>query len=138
MSGWLAIGLFVIGLVAVAVAVLISDIVRGDVGGGRHTMERARRLLVIATDDETLSKAQSWVEWQRTQASDRQFFLLSAPDSQDLYDEIEDAVERERPDAIVVARHGGEHRHALEGVYGRLKEELQVPVDAIYSGEPDA
>ncbi len=42
MSGWLAIGLIVIGLLVVALAVLGFDISRGDVGGGRHTMARAR------------------------------------------------------------------------------------------------
>jgi hypothetical protein len=49
MSGWLAIGLVVVGMAAVAVTVLLFDIARGDVGGGRHTLARARRLLVIAT-----------------------------------------------------------------------------------------
>jgi hypothetical protein len=61
MNGWLVIGLIVLGLAAVALAILVSDVARGDVGGGRHTMERARRLLVVATDAETRGGADRWI-----------------------------------------------------------------------------
>ena len=132
MSGWLAIGLVVLGLVAVAVIVLVLDVVRGDVGGGRHTMERARRLLVVAVDESTRRGAERWIEEQRVEHPDRQFLVLADAEGEELWLAIQDAIERERPDAIVVARHAGESRSVLVGTYGRLKEDLRVPVDAIY------
>jgi len=46
--------------------------------------------------------------------------------------DVESAVERERPDAVVVARHEEESHTTLAGTYGRLKEDLHLPVDAIY------
>lgn len=139
MNGWLAIGLVVIGLASVAAAVLAFDVARGDVGGGRHTMERARRLLVVATDDATRHGAERWIEAQRSEHPDRQFFVLDDAEDQELYMAVQDAIERERPDAIVVTRHSGESRSALTGLYGRLKEDLLLPVDAIYvPGNGDA
>ena len=134
MSGWLAIGLVVIGLVAVALAVLATDVARGDVGGGRHTMERARRLLVVATDEQTQAGAERWIDAQRREHPDRQFFILADPEGQELYMSVQDAIERERPDAVVMARHRDDPHWSHEGVYGRLKEELSVPIDAIYVG----
>lgn len=134
MSVWLAITLVIVGLAAVAIAILIADVARGDVGGGRHTLERARRILVIATDDETTAGADRWVEEQRREHPQLQAFVLSHPDGNDLYMQIEGVIERERPDAVVMARHASESLSTLEGTYGRLKEDLRVPVDAIYIG----
>jgi len=134
-SGWLAIGLLVIGLAGVAAIVLLFDVLRGDVGGGRHTMARARRMLVVATDPSTERGAEDWIEGQRAERPDLQFFLLIAPEGQELFLAIEDVIDRERPDAIVMARHAGESHWAHEGTFGRLKEELRVPVDAIFVGE---
>ena len=45
---------------------------------------------------------------------------------------IQGAIDRERPDAIVMVRHAGESHWAHEGTYGRLTEEQRVPVDAIF------
>ncbi|MDQ5839611.1 MAG: hypothetical protein M3537_00325 [Chloroflexota bacterium] len=135
MSAWLAIGLVVVGLVAVALAILAADIGRGDVGGARHTIERARRLLVVATDERTRNGAERWIREQRSEHPDLQFFVLSDAEGQELYMAIQEAIERDRPDAIVVARHAEGSHSALAGVYGRLKEDLSVPVDAIYVPE---
>ena len=132
MSGWLAIALVVGGLAAVAIAILVADIARGDVGGGRHTMERVRRLLVVATDDDTRAGAERWIEEQRREHPDRQFFVLADAEGQELYMAVRDAIERERPDAIVVTRHEDDSHSTLEGIYGRLKEHGTLPVDAIY------
>ena len=132
MSGWLAIGLLVIGLAAVAAVILIGDIVRGDVGGGRHTMERARRLLVVATDAQTRGGAERWIEEQRREHPDRQFLVLVDTEGQELFEAVQDAIERERPDAIVVTRHDEESHSTLSGIYGRLKEDSPLPIDAIY------
>lgn len=132
MSVWLAIGLVAIGLAAVAIAILIGDIARGDVGGGRHTMERARRLLVVATDDETRGGAERWIDEQRVEHPDRQYLVLADTEGQELYLAVMDAVERERPDAIVVTRHEDDSHATLSGIYGRLKEDSPLPVDAIY------
>jgi hypothetical protein len=131
-SGWLAIGLVVLGLVAVALIVFAFDVARGDVGGGRHTMERARRLLVVATDDVTLAGAERWVAEQRRERPQLQCFVFGDPGAANLYLAIEDVVQREHPDAIIVARHPeGSHAHPEE-LYDRLKRDQSVPVDAIY------
>jgi hypothetical protein len=131
MSGWLAIALIVIGLVAVAVAVLAFDIARGDVAGGRHTMARARRLLVVATDDETGKGADHWVAEQRSERPELQCFVLVERDGQELFMAVQDAIEREHPDVIVMIRHEQE-RHSETGTYARLKEQLSLPIDTIY------
>jgi hypothetical protein len=135
MSGWLAIGLVVIGFVGVACVVLVFDVLRGDVGGGRHTLARARRLLVVATDADTEAGAEDWISEQRTEHPDLQCFVLSEHEGQELFMAIQGAIDRERPDAIVMVRHTGESHWAHEGTYGRLKEEQRVPVDAIFVGE---
>jgi hypothetical protein len=132
MSGWLIMAMVVGGLVIVALAILATDVARGDVGGGRHTMERARRLLVIATDEATRVGAERWIDEQRAEHPDRQYFVLSDPEEQDLYMAAQEAIARERPDAIVIARHADEPHPVLEGIYGRFKEEGALPVDAIY------
>jgi hypothetical protein len=138
LSTWLAIALTIGGLAAVAVAVLVNDIASGDVGGGRGTMARARRLLIVSVDDETTNGAITWIEAQRKERPELQCFLVNGPDGQDLYMDVESAVHRERPDAIVVARHASDSHTMLEGIYGRLKEDSELPVDAIYVGEDAA
>jgi hypothetical protein len=129
MSGWLAIGLVVIGLVAVAITILAFDVARGDVGGGRHTLARARRLLVVATDDATERAADRWVSEQRSEHPGLQCFVLAMPDDQELFMAIQDVIEREHPDALVMVRH--EEQQGLTGTYGRLKEQLSMPIDTI-------
>lgn len=132
MSVWLAIGLVALGLIAVAAVMLIGDIVRGDVGGGRHTLERARRLLVVATDAQTRGGAERWIDEQRIEHPERQFLVLADIEGQELFEAVQGAIERERPDAIVVTRHDEESHSMLSGIYGRLKEDSPIPVDAIY------
>ncbi len=134
MNGWLAIGLIVIGLVGVAAVVLAFDVLRVDVGGGRATLARARRLLVVATDPETEAGAAGWIEQQRGERPDLQCFVLTAPEGQDLWIAVDDAIENDRPDAIVMVRHAAE-RHREEGTFGRLKQEGRIPVDSVFIGE---
>lgn len=132
MSGWVAIGLVVIGLAGVALAVLIADLYRGDIGGGRHTMARARRLLVVATDKATVDHAESWVTEQRRERPELQCFVLVDPDGQGLFEAVQDVIDRERPDAMVMVRHE-QDRHATQtGTYGRLKAQGLLPIDTIY------
>lgn len=138
MSVWLAIGLVVAGLAVVAAVILIGDIARGDVGGGRHTLERARRLLVIATDAQTRGGAERWIAEQRREHPDRQYLVLADAEGQELYEAVQDTIERERPDAIVVTRHDEESHSMLTGIYGRLKEDAPLPVDAIYVARDEA
>jgi hypothetical protein len=133
-SGWLAIGLVVIGLVGVAVAILLTDLLRGDIGG-RHTMARARRLLVIATDEPTGARADRWIDERRAERSDLQCFLLVEPDGEDLYRAVHDVIDREHPDAMVMVRHGSEHGGMETGTYARLKDEGSLPLDVIYIDE---
>lgn len=138
MSGWLAIGLVAVGLVAVALIILAMDVARGDVGGGRHTLARARRLLVVATDDVTLRGADRWIDEQRRQRPELQCFVLCDPEGQDLFMDIQHAIARESPDAIVMVRHQEEHHAEHAGTFGRLKDELTVPVDAVFVSKEGA
>lgn len=138
MSGFLAIGLVVGGLIAVALVMLAFDVARGDVGG-HHTMARARRLLVVSTDPATAAGANSWIEEQLAEHPRMQYFVLEGRDDQESYMAIQDAIESHRPDAVVVARHRDDSHTTLAGMYGRLKEDLHIPVDAIYvEGAPSA
>jgi hypothetical protein len=138
-SGWLALGMFVIALIAVALIILALDVARGDVGGGRHTMERARRLLVVSTDEETARGAETWMDRQLVEHPRMQCFVLTGADDQESYLDIQEAIEQHRPDAVVVARHQQDSHTSLDGLYGRLKEDLHIPVDAIYvEGGPSA
>lgn len=128
MSVWLGIGLIVIGLLVVAACVLTFDLFSGHLGGARHTMERARRLLVVATDDETGASADRWVEEQRRQHPQLQCFVLVEPEGQALFEAVEDVIERERPDALVMVQHGTrDHSITLD----RLREQLDLPIDTI-------
>jgi len=132
MSGFLAIGLVAGGLIAVALVILAADVARGDVGGGRHTMARARRVLVVSTDQRTSVAAESWIDEQRRENPQMQCFVLAGADDQETFMAIQDAVERHRPDAVVVSRHPEDSHSTLDGLFGRVKEDLHIPVDAIY------
>ena len=138
MSGWAALGLLVGGLVVVALLVLAFDVARGDVGGGHHTMARARRLLVVATDAPTEAGAERWITEQREERPELQCFVVREADGAQLWMAIQEAIAHERPDAIVFARHDEQPHAMLDGVYGRLKEEHTLPVDAIYVGQGGA
>lgn len=132
MNGFVAIGLVVLGLVGVALLILAFDVARGDVGGGHHTLERARRLLIVTTDPYAMPGVDRWIEDQRKEHPRLQCFVLSGADDQESYEAIQAAIERDRPDAVVVARETTVSHAALAGMYGRLKEDLLIPVDAIY------
>lgn len=95
-------------------------------------MERARRLLVVATDAETRAGAERWIRHQRVDHPDHQFFVLADTEGQELYLAVQEAIERDNPDAIIVTRHEGDSQTTLSGLYGALKEDLLLPVDAIY------
>jgi DNA-binding transcriptional LysR family regulator len=131
-NGFLAIGLVVIGLIGVALAILAFDVARGDVGGGRRTLARARRLLVVATDPAAMAGIEGWIEEQQREYPRMQLFVLEGRNDQESYMAIQEAVEQNRPDAVVVARDQHESHTTLSGMYGRLKEDLHIPVDAIY------
>lgn len=132
MSVWLAFGMIIGVLVIVAVAVLISDIARGDVGGGRHTMARAQRLLVVAESPALIAGAEPWITEQRAENPEKQFLVLEDVPEDDVSAAVHYAIDREKPDAIVVARSYRDDPHSLGGLYGALKEDAPVPVDAIY------
>jgi TusA-related sulfurtransferase len=128
MSVFGGIGLVVVGLVLVAACVLAFDLFSGHLGGARHTMERARRLLVIATDEETSRGADRWIEQQRKEHPRLQCFVLVEPEGQGLFAAVEEVIERERPDALVMVEHGKkDHSVTLE----RLREQLEIPIDTI-------
>ena len=126
------IGLVVACLIVIAVAVLWSDVTAGAVGGGRQTLARARKILVVATDAETEAEGRSWAERQRPEHPDLECLVVRVtPD--DVYSRVHAMVDAERPDAVVMVRHREEqHGHSLEGAYGALKEDLGTPLDSIY------
>ena len=131
MGVFAGIGLVVIGLLVVAACVLVFDLFSGHLGGARHTMERARRLLVVATDEETSAGADRWVKQQRKEHPQLQCFVLVEPEGQGLFMAVEEVIERERPDALVMVRHAGETHLSESGTYGRLKEQLEIPIDTV-------
>ncbi len=131
MSGWLAIGLVTIGLMAVAGVVLLFDLSRGDIGGGRHTLARARRILVVATDAETEAYAESWISDQRAERSDLQCFLLVEADGEPLFERIHETIDGAHTDAIVFTRHHAE-RDSHSDTLARLREEGTGPIDLIF------
>jgi hypothetical protein len=135
MSGWPLVLLgFVVGSLAViAIGVLFFDVKRGAVGGGRATLARARRFLVVCSDPATETEAERWAAARRREAPGAECIVLRGPsdDEDALFYMVEEAVERERPDAIVVVRRAAAHSRALAGAYGRIKEEIDLPVDSI-------
>jgi hypothetical protein len=89
----------------------------------------------VATDERTEAGADAWIEGQRAERPDLQVFQLTAPEGQDLWLAIDDAIENDRPDAIVMARHARERHGPEEGTYARLKQEGRLPVDSIFVEE---
>lgn len=132
MSVFLAFGLVIAGLVIVGGVILAMDVARGDVGGGRHTLARANRVLIVSTDDVTREAGERWIDAQRKEHPRMQCFVMTGEDGQDLFMDVQATVERNRPDAVVMVRHDSESHTMLEGTFGRLKEDLHIPVDAIY------
>ncbi len=132
-SVFAVIGVVLAAGVFVALVILAFDVLRGDVGG-HQTMARARRLLVISTDERTHAGAEKWMAEQRKESPKLQFFVLAhtGDDEQALFMDVQASVERDRPDAVVMARHDEESHSMQEGTFGRIKEDLAIPVDAIY------
>jgi hypothetical protein len=131
LSGWLAIGLVVIGLLGVALVVLIFDVARGDIGG-RHTLARARRILIVATDGSTADRAEEWVAKERIERPGLQCFVLVEPEGEGLYRGIHDVIDRERPDSIVMVRRASERHEEHTGTLARLHDEGVGPIDSIF------
>lgn len=131
MSVFLAFGLVIVGLVIVGGVILAMDVARGDVGG-RHTLARANRVLIVSTDEVTREGGERWIDAQRKEHPRMQCFVMTCEDGQELFMDVQAAVERDRPDAVVMVRHDAESHTMLEGTFGRLKEDLHIPVDAIY------
>jgi hypothetical protein len=131
LNGWVAIGLIFAGLIGVAVVMLIFDYTRGDIGG-RHTLARARRILVIATDGPTADRAEEWVAAERIERPDLQCFLIVEPEGEGLYQSIHDVLEREGADSIVFVRHASERHEEHTGTLARLHDEGVGPIDSIF------
>ena len=121
----------VAGLIGVAVVMLIFDYARGDIGG-RHTLARSRRILVVATDGATADRAEEWVAEERIERPDLQCFVLVEPEGEGLYQGIHDVLDREAPDTIVYVRHAEEKDHGHSGTIARLRDEGVGPIDSIY------
>jgi hypothetical protein len=133
-NGFVAIGLVIAGLVGVLIIMLIFDYSRGDIGG-RHTLARARRILVVATDAATAARAEAWIEEQRAERQDLQCFLLVEEEGEELYQRVHHALDHEVPDTIVMVRHAAEQHDAHTGTYARLHDEGVGPIDSIYLEE---
>ena len=131
MNGWVAIGLVVAGLIGVAIVMLIFDVTRGDIGG-RHTLARARRILVVATDGPTADRAEEWVAAERIERPDLQCFVLVEPEGEGLYQAIHDVLDREEPDSIIFVRKASERHEEHTGTLARLHDEGVGPIDSIF------
>lgn len=129
-------GSVVLLLVIVAGAFLIVDINRGAIGG-RQTRERARRFLVVSTDDSTDAAGHRWFEDRRRDHPDAEatFMRLDPADYTGSSLAAQEAVDREAPDVVLVVEHGSGHPNPHEGLFGRLRDGLSVPVDAISTQE---
>lgn len=134
MDPWVAIGLVIAGLIGVAVVMLIFDVARGDIGG-RHTLARSRRILVVATDGPTADRAEEWVAEERIERPDLQCFVLVEPDGERLYQGIHDVLDREAPDSIIFVRRSSDKHEEHTGTIARLRDEGVGPIDSIYVGE---
>lgn len=123
----------VILLAIVAVVLLSTDVLKGDIGG-RHTLERARKLLVVSTDDATKARGADWAAHHAETHADVKIVPLDASQVQgdfNVYLHVQEAINAEQPDAVVWVLHGDEGRHPEEGPYAMAKRELGVPMDAI-------
>lgn len=116
---------------------LIFDVSRGDIGG-RHTLARARRILVVATDEDTAARAEEWIAQERAERPDLQCFLLVESDSEELYQRVHYSLDHDVPDSIVFVRHAADRHEAHTGTYARLHDEGVGPIDAIYLEEAKA
>lgn len=134
MDPWVAIGLVIAGLIGVAVVMLIFDVARGDIGG-RHTLARSRRILVVATDGATAGHAEEWVAGERRERPDLQCFILVEPEGEGLYQGIHGVLDREAPDSIIFVRHASERDEGHTGTIARLHDEGVGPIDSIYIRE---
>jgi hypothetical protein len=128
---WVAIALIIAGLIGVAVVMLIFDVLRGDIGG-RHTLSRARRILVVATDGPTADRAEEWVAAERIERPDLQCFVIVEPEGEGLYQSIHDALDREGADSIVFVRKASERHEEHTGTLARLHDEGVGPIDTIF------
>jgi len=115
----------------VAIVMLIFDVSRGDIGG-RHTLARARRILVVATDGPTADRAEEWVAAERIERPDLQCFVLVEAEGEGLYQAIHEALDRENPDSIVFVRHAAERHAEHTGTIARLHDEGVGPIDSIH------
>jgi hypothetical protein len=128
---WVAIALIIAGLIGVAVVMLIFDVTRGDIGG-RHTLARARRIIVVATDGTTADRAEEWVARERVERPDLQCFVIVEPEGEHLYQTIHKTYETESVDSIVFVQHESERHEAHTGTVARLHDEGVGPIDSIY------
>jgi hypothetical protein len=92
-------------------------------------------LIVISTDPPTEARAERWIDEQRRGRPELECLHVKEPEGEEFFSTVHEAVERHRPDAVIMVRHGDERRGLLEGTYGALKDDLAIPVDAIYTDE---
>lgn len=136
---WIIIASVLLLLVVVAAMTLSADYMRGAFGGNM-TLARAKKVLVVSTDDDTRERAAAWMGRHRAEyphATSVALHITNQPDAR-TFELFEEALKRERPDAVVWALHDEQHG-SHEGPYAMAKEQLNVPMDAIYtSGETTA
>ena len=119
-------------LVVIALCVLFADTLRGAIGG-RQTLERARLLMVVSTDDQTERAARDWIERFTIDHPGSRCLPLrvDAGDDGEIYMAVQQKIAVSSPDALVWALPEG-RKHSEEGPYAMAKRELSIPMDAIY------
>jgi hypothetical protein len=139
----LTIGLIVgavIVLGAIALILLSSDVVKGNIGG-RHTLERARKLLVVSADEPTRARGDDWSAHHAEKHPDVEIVPLDVSGADGdfaAYLAVQEAINAQKPDGLIWVLHTGESRHAEEGPYAMAKRELNIPMDAIFASEGEA
>lgn len=135
---WIVISSVILVLVIIAASFLGADYMRGALGG-YMTLERAKSVLVVSTDDETRARAERWIAKNRAEHPDCETVALHLTGNDtNVFESFEQELKQRKPDAVVWSLHD-EFHHSHEGPYAMAKSQLTVPMDAIYtSGETTA
>lgn len=130
---WIAIAVVFVLLLIIAGSFLTADVMRGAVDG-HGTLERARVLLIVSTDDPTQAEARRWIENHNASHPDARCVPVhsTAGEEFDVYQDFQKALAEHSPDVVVWALHSDEH-HSHETAFAMAKRELTVPIDAIYA-----
>lgn len=134
--GWTLVGVIASALVIAGGVVLFNDVIGGAIGG-RKTLERARRLLVVSLGEGTESAAAEWRDRHVATHPDVECTLERPAGGTDyaVFQATERAINKYNPDAVVWVLPAHD-RHSHESAYAAARRELTIPMDAVYVDAP--